>query len=210
MPRRRRIYVAGLSVHVMNRGHNKAPIFHEDLDNETFLAILRHATQRFDVHVHGFALMKNHFHMQATPQNETALARAMKEIGQRYAAYYNRKHQTMGSVWNGRYKDVLIEDAHQWLRCLKYIDLNPVRAGVVERPEDYVWTSYRAHAMGTYCSWLVEHPVFMSLAPGARERYALYRSHCRIPFSSAELALQRHPLKLEAEAQIQPRDNVDG
>ncbi len=201
MPRKRRTYIAGLSLHVMNRGHNRSPIFDEDLDHETFLAILRHATVHFEVHVHGFALMKNHFHLQVTPQNPTGLARAMKEIGQRYTGYYNRKHKTIGSIWNGRYKDVLIEDAHQWLRCLKYIDLNPVRAGVVERPEEYCWTSYRQHAMGAYSAWLVEHPVFLSLAATARDRHALYQSHCRIPFTAAELTLQRYPLRLEAEAQ---------
>src|SRR4051812_4606695 len=106
MPRGRRVFVPGLSVHIMNRGHNRARIFDEDRDYEVFLTLLRTATARFELAVHGFALMLNHFHVQATPPSPSALALAMKNIAQRYTAYYNRKHQTIGSVWNGRFKTV--------------------------------------------------------------------------------------------------------
>ena len=184
----------------MNRGHNRAQVFDDDYDHEVFLTLLRRATNRFGVQVHGYALMKNHFHVQATPPNVTAIADSIGEVAQKYTGYYNRKHERIGSVWNGRYKSVLIEDEHQWLRCLKYIDLNPVRAHVVERPQDYRWTSFRAHGLGIGGDWLVEHEVFQGLAPTAEERRAIYRAHCAEPFTAAELTLQRYPLRLEAEA----------
>jgi putative transposase len=184
----------------MNRGHNKAQVFDEDLDHEVFLALVRSAAFQFAVHVHGFALMRNHFHLQVTPTDRTGISQTMKDVGSKYTAYLNRKRGTIGSAWNGRYKRVLIEDAQGWLRCLKYIDLNAVRARIVEKPEDYAWTSYRTHAVGLYSGWLTDHAVFEALAPTTRDRQAAYRKYCDTPFTHAELVLQRYPLKLEAEA----------
>ena len=192
----------------MNRGHNRAQVFDDDYDHEVFLTLLRRATDRFGVQVHGYALMKNHFHVQATPPNGTAIADSIGEVAQKYTGYYNRKRERIGSVWNGRYKSVLIEDEYQWLRCLKYIDLNPVRAHIVERPQDYRWTSFRAHSLGIGGDWLVEHEVFQGLAPTAEERRAIYRAHCAEPFTAAELTLQRYPLRLEAEAEAEVFDVV--
>ena len=107
MPRRPRLYIPGVSHHVIHRGNNRVPIFRDEGDREVFLAFLKHATMRFDVAVHAFALMSNHSHLIVTPGGEHALPGAMKEFGQRYVGYYNKKHERVGTLWCGRYRGLM-------------------------------------------------------------------------------------------------------
>jgi len=137
MPRRHRLFVPGKSVHVMNRGHNRDQIFDEDFDCELFLNAVRKAAMRHEFEVHAFALMKNHFHLLATPQSPDAISKCLKAFQTSYCRYFNRKHERVGSIWNGRYHAVPIESVWQSLVCLRYIELNPVRAGLVEEPAAY-------------------------------------------------------------------------
>ena len=194
MPRPLRLYVEGLSVHVMHRGINGMQIFDDDDDYSVFLRLVRHGTSIERTDVHGFALMKNHYHLQATPRDALALSRAMKRIHTDYSRYYNRKHQRTGTLWGHRARTVLIEDERQWLTCLRYIDQNPVRAGVVSHPQDYFWSSYRNHALGEPTSWLVPHPLYLALGASARARQTAYGAICSTPLTASEAALQRRPL----------------
>jgi hypothetical protein len=98
--------------------------------------------------VHGYALMTNHYHLLATPEDARGLPRTMKELGGRYVNYFNRKHQRIGTLWNGRYRAIAITDETYWLTCLRYVEQNPVRAQMVRTPEMYPWSSYRVHALG--------------------------------------------------------------
>lgn len=194
MPRRPRTFLPGKSVHLMNRGHNRGQVFDDNTDREIFLHAVREASARHDLDVHGFALMKNHFHLLATPRMPEAVSRAMKMFESKYCSYYNRKHQRIGSIWNGRYHDVLIETAWQWLVCLRYIELNPVRAGIVDDPAAFSWTSYGVHAHGSSeFPWLKGHPVLEGLASSAPDRLAIYRALCAAPLSEAEVTLMRDP-----------------
>lgn len=177
----------------MNRGHNREPIFDDDVDCDIFLNAVRAACARHNLEVHGFALMKNHFHLLVTPATLVAMSYAIRAFESKYCYYYNRKHNQSGSIWNGRYHDVPIESAWQWLVCLRYIDLNPVRAGIVIDPAAYRWTSYRVHAEGSSLfPWLASHDVFERLAHTAQDRQMIYRTICAAPLTDAELTVVRY------------------
>jgi putative transposase len=187
MPRPFRIYIEGLSVHVMHRGINRMQIFDDADDYEAFLGIVRHGTREEGVDIHSYTIMRNHYHLQVTPRHALALPRAMKRVHSDYSCYYNRKHRRTGTIWGNRYRPVLIEDDRQWLACLRYIEQNPVRAGIVSRAEDYAWSSYRVHALGEPAWWLVPHAVYLALGSSPRARQQAYAAICSNPLTEREL-----------------------
>ena len=178
MARQRRIFVPGLSLHVIQRGVNRTAVFHHEIDYASFLAFLAEAAGRHGVAVHAYVLMTNHFHLIATPSDALALPRAMKELGARYVPYYNRQHNRIGTLWNGRYRGLTIDSRTYWLTCLRYIEQNPVRAGMTLTPGEYRWSSYAAHAHGEWPEWLSPHAVYVSLGSTSAERQAAYREIC--------------------------------
>ena len=182
----------------MQRGNNRRDVFDEPGDYDIFLRMIVAAIQRHGVDVHGFVLMMNHFHLLLTPRSETALPNAMKQMTARYCLYYNRKHARMGTIWNGRYKAVPIESDRQWLTCLRYIELNPVRAGVVTAPEMYPWSSFTTHAHGAPHDWLTGHPVLESLGRTEADRQIAYRALFVQGLTNSELTLQRHRIPVAA------------
>lgn len=191
MARPLRIYLPGVSCHVINRGVNRAATFAEEIDYEWFLLFLEHAAGRYGVSVHAYALMTNHFHLMATPGSARALPRTMKEVGQRYTCYYNRKYDRIGTLWNGRYRSIPILDETYWLTCLRYIEQNPVRARLVRDPGDYSWSTYGIHALGRPSGWIVLHDAYLALGPGSVEREETYRAFCAAGVSNAELVRVR-------------------
>ena len=186
-----RLYIPGLSVHVMHRGHNKMTVFPEASDCDYFLALLEAAFGRHQVKIHCYSLMMNHYHLIATPTAANAMPRAMQQLGLRYVNYFNRKYQCTGTLWGGRYRAILIRDERYWLTCLRYVELNPVRAQLVRTPELYRWSSYRMHAFGTRSRWLADHVVYDQLGATGEERQLAYRTICGVPLTDAELIQQR-------------------
>jgi putative transposase len=178
MARQRRVFVPGASVHVIQRGNNRGSVFSDDADCETFLTCLRDASQRCGVAVHDFGLMSTHYHLVVTPTDEHSLPQTVKHFGAQYVQYYNRKHARTGTLWDGRYRGKPIDDDRYLLTCLRYIALNPVKAGIVCRPEAYRWSSYRVHAFGEPCAWLVPHPLYLSLGTTCEQRQLAYRAIC--------------------------------
>ena len=141
--------------------------------------------------MHGYALMTNHTHLLVTPTTTRGTARAMQQLSVRYVMYFNRKYQRVGTLWTGRYRAKHIGEQRYWLTCLRYIEQNPVRAGLVVQPEQYRWSSYRAHAFDSTLDWLESHPVFDGLGATIEARQAAYRAICATPVQGEPLVRQR-------------------
>jgi len=182
-----RVYVPGLSYHVIQRGHNRSAIFDQPCDFEFLVALVRYAAHRYATDVHAFAVMNNHYHLIATPTHNRALARTMEGIDAGYTRYYNRKHGRTGTAWNARYKAKPIEDETYWLTCLRYVELNPVSAKLVRAAELYRWTSFRVHAFGEFNDWLVPHALYTALGDTPTERQMAYRAMCPVSDTVVDL-----------------------
>jgi putative transposase len=191
--RRGRIYVPGVSVHVYPRGINHAAIAFDEIDYERLLRIIVKAAGDYDVAIHAFALMKTHHHVIVTSRDAKGLGAMMRVAGSRYTRYFNRRYRRTGPLWNERYGAVPIQDERYWYTCLRYVDLNPFRAHIVDAPEDWSWCSYRFHAFGERCDWLTPHPLYLRLGATAQVRQMAYRVMCGTPLTDEELDEQRHP-----------------
>lgn len=171
MARLPRLTLAAHPHHVIQRGNNRQPICLDRTDFQALKDALAASAQRFQVAVHAFVLMGNHFHLLATPPTDEALPKMMQALGRSYVRYFNDRHQRTGTLWEGRYKSTLIESEPYLLACMAYIDLNPVRAGMVAHAADYPWSSYAHYAGLGADKLLTPHPLVWSLGntPFARE-----------------------------------------
>jgi REP-associated tyrosine transposase len=194
MPRQRRWFVPDLSVHVIHRGNNRTEVFKADADYVAFLTFLQRACERHRVSLHGYVLMTTHYHMIVTPPDATALPRTMQALGANYVRYHNARYDRIGTLWNGRYRALLIDSDKYWLTCLRYVEQNPVRAGMVETPAAYSWSSYSAHASGRWPAWLTPHPVYAALGSTAEQRQVAYRNLCNVALPEDQLILLRSSL----------------
>lgn len=171
MARQPRLTVAGYPHHVIQRGNDRQAIVRDDADRERFLALLTEQAAIFKVAVHAYVLMDNHVHLLATPETDDGLPKLMQAVGRSYVRYFNAKHSRTGTLWEGRYRSNLIDSERYLLACMVYIDLNPVRAGMVAQPADFQWSSHR-HCIGQVSDKLVTpHALFWGLGntPFARE-----------------------------------------
>lgn len=161
MPRRRRLYLPDQPQHVVVRGHNRDPILARHEDFRFLYQCLCEGAAKHELSVHAWVFMNNHLHLLVTPANENSLPRTMQSLGRRYAQYFNRSYHRSGSLWEGRYKAGLVDTERYLLSCYRYIELNPVRAGIARRPEDYPYSSYHANALGKADKLLTPHAVFL-------------------------------------------------
>ena len=191
MARQLRRFVDGLSVHLIHRGNNRQTIFRDDKDRERFLALVPDAFAKHRVAIHGWVLMDNHYHFEVTPAHERSLSGGMQQLGIKYVRYFNRKYGRVGHLFSARPRQIVLEDDDYWLACLRYIEQNPVRAGIVARPGDYRWSSYRTHAFGEPCGWLTRHPCYLALGRTDSERQAAYRAIADCVLGESELLTQR-------------------
>lgn len=171
MARQPRLTVAGYPHHVIQRGNDRQPIVRDDADREKLVALLTEQSAIFKVAVHAYVIMDNHFHLLVTPATGEGLPKMMQAVGRSYVRYFNNLYQRTGTLWEGRYRSNLIESERYLLTCMVYIDLNPVRAGVVTQPADFRWSSHR-HCIGLASDKLVTpHALFWGLGntPFARE-----------------------------------------
>ena len=145
-----------------------------------------------DVSVHGFTLMDNHYHLIVTPSADLSLPAMMKQVGEEYVRYFNRKYDRIGTLWTGRYRGLGIGDDKYWLTCLRYVEQNAWRARMVSVPEAYEWCSYRIHAFGEASDWLELHPVYLALGKTPEDRQRAYRAICATPLAEDELTHVRN------------------
>ena len=179
MPRHARFMLAGVPVHVIQRGHNRAATFFEATDYSFYLEQLAHHARRFDCALHAYCLMTNHVHLLLTPATAEACALMMKHLAQVYAQYVNRRYRRSGTLWEGRFRSCLVDSEAYLLACACYIELNPVRASMVRHPRDYPWSSYRANAEGRAEARLTPHPSYLALARSPANQREAYREFFR-------------------------------
>ena len=148
MARPLRITVANLPFHVLDRGNNRQTVFHEEADFAYYLRLLRRYKDELKFKLYHFCLMPNHFHLVLEPTIQGSLAKTMMRLTLAYSWYFNQRYGGVGHVWQGRYKSSLVDKDDYFIWCGLYVELNPVRAGLVAKPEDWRWSSYRLHAFG--------------------------------------------------------------
>jgi putative transposase len=183
-----RLILPGLPQHIILRGNNRQAIFFSDHDRAHLLATLREAAGTHGVAIHAYVLMDNHFHLLATPTSAEALSRMMQSLGRRYVGWFNARHGRSGTLWEGRFRAGLIEGDRHLLACMRYVELNPVRAGLCPRAEDWDWSSARHH-LGLQRSPLVtEHEMYWLLGNTPFEREHAYRELLDQGLSLAESA----------------------
>jgi putative transposase len=175
MPRRQRLQVAGLPVHIIQRGNNRQACFFADEDCLFFLDHLARIAKRFHCALHAYVLMTNHFHLLLTSGLMAGPSLLMKFLGQRYVQYVNRQYKRTGSLWEGRFRSSLVQSERYVLGCYRYIELNSVRANMVKHPIEYPWSSYAANAAGKSLPWLTPHGEYLALGSDEEKRQAAYR-----------------------------------
>jgi putative transposase len=161
--------------HVLQRGNDRQRCFFDDRDRLLYLQALREAAEREDVVVHAWVLMDNHVHLLLTPTATGAVSRMMQSIGRRYVRALNQHRKRTGTLWEGRFKSLLVDSDDHVLACYRYIELNPVRAGMVARAIDYPWSSHAANALGAEDGWIRPHPAYLALGASAQTQQARYR-----------------------------------
>jgi putative transposase len=165
----------GVAIHVMQRGNNRASCFFKDQDRSFYLFHLRRWLPRAGCRLHAYCLMSNHVHLLLTTDGATGCALLMKSVGQLYAQYINKTYSRSGYLWQGRFKSCLVQSEDYVLACYRYIELNPVRAGLVRRPDEYPWSSYHTNAKGEGTELLTPHDEYLTLGRTPAERQAVYR-----------------------------------
>lgn len=187
MARLPRFYLPGQPLHVIQRGNNRNAIFSAPEDYHFYLRCLQEAAEVHSLIVHAYILMTNHVHLLVTPETESCLSKTMQSIGRRYVQYFNYAYGRTGTLWEGRYKSTLIDSERYLLTCMRYIEMNPVRAAMVEHPGDYPWSSYGANAQGNFNALVAPHSLYGRLGFTDEERQSAYRELFRVQVSKADI-----------------------
>ncbi|MGH7604638.1 MAG: transposase [Gemmatimonadaceae bacterium] len=164
MPRSARLVIPGVALHVRQRGHNRAACFFSDRDYALYLGLLGHFAKEHACAVHAYCLMTNHVHLLLTPQSVQGCALTMKFLAQCYTQHVNRVRERTGSLWDSRFRSCVVDRERYALACYRYVELNPVSAGMVSHARDYRWSSYRANAEGRPDHLLEPHPAYPGMA----------------------------------------------
>ena len=176
MARLGRYFLPDQPLHVIQRGNDRASIFFDDEDYGLYRTWLVEAARHYGCTVHAHVLMTNHVHLLVTPADAEALPRSMQSLGRRYVRHVNSVRGRTGTLWEGRYRAAPIDAEDYFLACCRYIELNPVRAGMVAHPRDYPWSSWAAHAQGKADPLAAGHPIYRALGRSSAERQAAYRA----------------------------------
>jgi len=180
--------VAAYPHHLIQRGHNRQVIFFTEADYHAYVAALRQAKSTYQCRIYAYVLMTNHVHLLVEPLQAADLGRFMQSVGRRYVRYINDTYQRSGTLWEGRYKSALISRDEYLMMCSRYIELNPVRAGMVRHPGEYRWSSYRGRACGLPDALLDDDPWYTGLGPHAQARQQAYQTWVDSPKRGEEWA----------------------
>jgi len=200
MPRRPRIKLAEIPQHLVQRGVNREPCFLAEEDYHCYLHWLQKAATDWGCVIHAYVLMTNHVHLLLTPETPEGPAKLMQSVGRRYVQYFNRSYKRSGTLWEGRFKSSAVQAEAYLLTCMRYIELNPVRANMVSDPAHYRWSSYRHNGLGQDDERITHHSLYTSLGLDASARQAAYRALFRSQLDDDAIAdirialLQNQPL----------------
>lgn len=187
MARLPRYFVKGQPQHIIQRGNNRELIFAHNDDYRFYLECLQSAIVKNKLAIHAFVLMTNHVHLLGSPETEVSISKTLQSVGRRYVQYFNSRYKRTGTLWEGRYKATIIDSEQYLLTCMRYIELNPVRAGMVNKPNEYPWSSYTANAEGKLSTLIKEHDVFSKLGANGAERRSAYQQLFRLTISKSDL-----------------------
>ena len=187
MPRPRRICSPGLPVHIVQRGNNRQDCFLTAGDRLRYLGQLQQSSTRYAVQVHAYVLMSNHVHLLVTSSTETGVSRMLQYLGRCYVSSFNRIHQRTGTLWEGRFRSSVIDSERYLFACYRYIELNPVRAGLVENPADYPWSSYRTNALGARNPVVQPRREWIEMGSSPDRRQRQYRALFDVPLEEPVL-----------------------
>jgi putative transposase len=175
MPRKLRFYLPGVPAHVMQRGHNRGPVFFAEQDYLEYLRCLKQAADTYGCKVHAYVLMTNHVHLLVTPETRESVGELFQGLGRHYVRYVNETYQRHGGLWEGRHKGNIVQSQSYLLSCMRYIEMNPVRAGMVGHPAQYRWSSYAANALGMSNAILYRHDEYIGLGASPDLRQKAYQ-----------------------------------
>lgn len=192
MARLPRLVIPHQPHHLIQRGNDRQDIFRDQEDFQHFLQWLKDGARQFGVAVHAYVLMSNHVHLLTTPQDEQGLSRLMQWLGRYYVPYFNHKYGRTGTLWQGRYRATIIDSESYFLACSSYIELNPVRAGIANAPEAYVWSSYLHHVGLKSDPLITDHKLYWALGNTPFERELAYRALVTQGLGEQALAEIRH------------------
>ena len=188
MPRRPRIKLAEVPQHVVQRGINREPCFFADEDYHCYLHWLHKSAADWHCAIHAYVLMTNHVHLLVTAEKPDGIAKLMQAIGRRYVQYINRSYHRTGSLWEGRFKSSVVQAEDYLLTCMRYIELNPVRANMANDPAQYRWSSYRHNGLGQADERIAPHPLYLGLGRNESDRLDAYRALFRSELDEEALA----------------------
>jgi putative transposase len=196
MPRSARVVIANQPHHIIQRGHNRQVVFAQVDDYEYYLDTLREWKEKLGCKVYAYCLMTNHAHLVIDPGKDSAnLALLMKRVAGRYTRYINKKEKRTGTVWEGRYKSSPVSSGEYLLACCRYVELNPIRAGIVADPGHYRWSSCKTKTGVDNQQWLDIDPFYMSLGESPRARQCKYREWLQDTIPEEELRVIRQSVQ---------------
>ena len=191
MARLPRYVIPGQPQHIIQRGNNRQVIFVAEADYQLFRDSLVEAAGRFGLAIHAYVWMTNHIHLLATPAYEDSISKTFQSTGRKYVQYFNFTYRRSGTLWEGRYRATVVDSERYLLSIMRYIDLNPVRAGTVAHPRQYPWSSHRHYAYGEggiNLNWLIEHDQYLDMSRSEEIRRQAYRELFKTEMGAQELA----------------------
>ncbi len=192
MARLPRIVIPNQPLHIIHRGNNRQDIFESEDDMIRIKADIKLALSKASCQLHAYVIMTNHLHLLVTPKDKESLAIFMQCLSNRYVRYYNARHQRSGTLWEGRYKSCVIDSDSYLFTLYKYIEMNPVKAGLVKKPGDYLWSSYARNALGATDDLVADHKLYKALGKSVDQRCAGYKTL----FGKLDISPQRSQITL--------------
>jgi len=204
MPRPTRSCVPGIPLHIVQRGNNRQKCFRQRGDYLRYLGYLAKSAEKYGARIHSYVLMTNHVHLLITPDHDFSAPRMMQHLGRSYVQAFNRIHERTGTLWEGRYRSFPISTDNYLFACYRYIELNPVRAGIAKSPDEYPWSSYRANALGAPNAIIQPREEWLNLGRTADERCESYQQLFSSILDESMLAEIRASIKSGSEPGSDP------